>query len=579
MFLRNFDGDQMIRGIQKTITKIPWKRVRQIVTTGLAFHMFCLSAIAGSVTILLEPDQVPAQQHQLTDHQAVDSLAGETLPTGAGEGEMLPSPRSDSEAPMPEAIEGMPVSSAARTSGFCAEDEYFLLYGNNHHIGIYGSDGTKQGEFVAYSDIRPLTIGTDAIISLLYNGEVVGFSTRTMEPIVSFPENAAFLIPCEDTLLTVETFSGTISLYNSAGTCFYQNTLTDVPLSGERPGGCFMKLDSGYLIGVRFDEVIRWIFVEGQTFQTRELNSSVFRSIEPGWGLYSFGDWLITTKWLDGETVGTVYDLDGNVILEHVDGIVTEECKRYEKLMRHYAGSDKAVYLLKNREDGLTNVFGPSLVLKGSLDLTETDSSFYMTCRNGILEGLPADELGGRICDGFFEYESSPQRMMDNHHYAPYAVLENGYLLYMDGHPVFIPEPEDGSRQEALQIESVNSWYYVSRENGTRVIRRISDGSVFPEEGSVFPDNAVICLSGDSVCVRWLSYVPEYSYQYYAPDDDSIFRFYGPEGNQTWEATGTEIWFEPWRNGYFHIYRGVYEGFCDRYGNWAFRVFRSSLSE
>lgn len=428
----------------------------------------------------------------------------------------------------------------------CDEDEYLLFYENNQHIMAFDSDGQYVTEFLDYSEATPQSVSKDSLIVSERDGETVVFSFKTLQEVFSCPSGEYSFMCTGKAVMAIERPTGTFSIYNTDGDVLYHSDVS-VNRSTEW-NDCniqFYELASGYLCGLEIAG--RSLVVQvGNDGSSRLVTDPFIKEIVFDWNSYVFGDLIIRNEWNDDTgRIGTAYDLDGNLVMDNICNMVNDEETRYED---YQSWNDNLTFVIRREENGTYTIYDRSLNAVGTVTKEKAESIHRSV--NGRVPGGFCEELQGTV-EGFVPLNSGIfMSIVPETIHAPYTETENEYVILCgDGTLLHVP------KHAGEQLYSAGTGYFVyTTETGDFRIRRADDGSIFPSDDAVFDSEKMIFQSESGLAVfNW---------------EDGC-TFYDLDGNVTY--TSETAWVEPWKNGYFYMRRGIYNGYVDINGKWIMR--------
>lgn len=429
----------------------------------------------------------------------------------------------------------------------CDDDEYILFYENNQHIAVFDSDGSYVTEFLDYSEATPNSVSKDSLILSERDGQISIFSFKTLQEVFSGPSEDYYVVSTGKAAIAAENTTGIFSVYNTDGDILYHS---DIALcrSADEYGQMmirFYELSSGYLCGVQIGG--RSLVVQvGNDGSSRLITNPFIKQNVLDLNSYVFGDLLIVCEWNDDTgRIGTAYDMDGNVVMDNIRELIKDERSRFED---YQFWDENLTFVIREEEDGTFAIYDRSLDIVGTVTKEEADTIY--NSMNGKVKGGYCAQLQG-IVKGFVPFNSGRfMSIVPETLYAPYTETDEEYvILGEDGTLLHAP------KYPGEKLSSAGTALFVY-ETGTGEfrVRRADDGSIFPSNDVLFDPEKSIYLSetGLAVC-NW----------------GEGCTFYDLDGNMTY--TSETAWVEPWKNGYFFMRRGIYNGYVDINGKWVMR--------
>lgn len=441
------------------------------------------------------------------------------------------------------------LSAGADFPPICSEDEYVLLPSGNNHAEIYDSLGNCKGRCRVYLD-NAATIKKDSVIEYVSDDTWQVFSMAELKTILELPSEEYSVETCGDVCLTINRNTGKFRLYDCRGDLIY--------ISNEREwaegeyDGQILGLDNGYLMCIfRSGETGRipsigpvWVSKDGQSNKVITARSLIEGFAD--WSIQSFGDYVFIydSDWMEG----TVYDLDGNVLLDQLFNCLAPYTEDKWNYSSHYFIQAAAAL---QRADGMYIAYNTKLQ---EISMFPAEDEDFPDCgyAGGFLQGAAYEQLGGRVCEGFLLYQDRT--------WQPYAKTEKGYLVYADG------------QQMELPLESwQNPWYFnesyitasyngdsdyieylIDRKTG-KVLQEICSDD---EGGGSFELGEDFCIA---TRIKWED--DTYSSTLSILDENQEICYSQDNGGAS-----------TWKNGYIVLRRGIYYGLADREGNWIIRT-------
>ena len=436
----------------------------------------------------------------------------------------------------------------------CDEDEYLLFYENNQRIMAFDSDGEYVAEFRDYTEASPQSVSKDSLVVSECDGQTSIFSFKTLCEVFSCASDAYSFMSTGRAVMAMERATGAFSVYNVDGDVLYHS---DVAVRGSAdayaPNICFYEITSGYLCGVESGG--RGLVVQvGNDGSSRLITDPFIKENILDWNSYVFGDLLIVTEWDEdrGQT-GAAYDLDGNLVMDNIRDLIRDEGSRFEDY-QHWESN--LTFVTRKEENGTYTIYDRDLNAVGNVTKEKADAIYRSV--DGKVPGGWCQELDG-IVEGFVPLNSGFfMSIVPETRFTPYAEKEDEYvILGEDGDLLHAP------KYPGEKLYSAGTGYFVYKtDTGGFRIRRADDGSIFPSEDAVFDPEKTILQSEAGIAVyEW----------------GEGCAFYDLEGNLTY--TSETAWVEPWKNGYFFMQRGIYQGYVDINGKWVMRRMLSWQTE
>lgn len=431
----------------------------------------------------------------------------------------------------------------------CDEDEYVLMPAGSNYAEIYDSNGNCMGRCRAYLDVAA-TIKKDYVVAYTSGDIWQVYSLAELKNILELSAEEYSVETCEDVCLAINQNTGKFSLYDCSGNLLF--------VSNEREweegkyGGQILGLDNGYLMCIFKDEETGripaigpvWVSKDGQS--NKVITAPCLIEGFADWAIQGFGDYVFI---YDSDRMeGTVYDLDGNVLLDRLFNCLAPYIE--DKWYYGYNYFIPAAVVLQ-KADGMYIAYDTKLQEIAMFPMEDEgfpDSGYA----GGFLQGAAYEQLGGRVCEGFMRYQDRT--------WHPYVKTEKGYLVYVDGQQTEIPLESwqnpwyfnETYVTAAYNGDSSYEEYLVDRKTG-EVLREIHWDDVSGGSFELGEDFCIVTEMNweDDIYSSFVSILDENQEVCYSQDNGSA-------------AT--------WKNGYITLRRGIYYGIADREGNWIVRT-------
>lgn len=441
------------------------------------------------------------------------------------------------------------LDSGADFRPICDEDEYVLIPSGSNRGEIYDSQGNCKGGCRAYM-YNAATIKKDSVVGYMSGDTWQVFSMAELKNILELSSEEYSVETCEDVCLTINRNTGKLSLYDCRGNVMY--TSNESEWAEGKYDGRILGLDSGYLMCTfKSEETGRipsigpvWVSKDGQSNKVITARSLIEGFTD--WSIQSFGDYVFVYD--SNRMEGTVYDLEGNVLLDQLFNCLAPYTD--DKWYYDYNYYIPAAVVLK-KADGMYIAYDTKLQ---EISMFPAEDDGFPDCgyAGGFLQGAAYEQLGGRVCEGFMRYRDKT--------WHPYTKTEKGYLVYVDGQQMEIAlEPwqnpwyfNDSYITAVYNGNSSYEEYLVDRKTGA-VLQEICWDDV---SGGSFELGEDFCIVSKMKCEDDI-----YSNSFSILDKNQEICYSQDNGSA---AT--------WKNGYITLKRGIYYGIADREGNWIVRT-------
>lgn len=451
--------------------------------------------------------------------------------------------------------------SASDMAPICDEDEYVLLDVGNNYAEIYDSQGNYVSECRAYMDhvYEACIVKKDSVLAYNDGGTWCIFSMAELDNVLKIDGEKYSLQYSGNRFLVTDQYTGNFCLYDVHGNMLYSYSpegeaepLQNAETNGEEGGwqGRILALDHGYVIGAcNFADDSSasakgpvWVSKDGQ--ESREITDTYLVSAFAEWSMQAFGDYFLIYDWLSDE--GSVYDLDGNLLLEQIDAFFSPYSE-YDWISMYSSDGSERVALVLQCEDGMCLAYNTQL--QECAMLPEPESGVW-DCgyASGFIKGVSYEQLEGNVCAGFVRYNTKI--------WCPYAETEDGWLVYADGELIAVPS-EAGQDLISLNEAYVLMGYSQEDSYIERLIDRKTGETVLE---SFWDANGGISMElGADYCI-----VTEIKAD--GEENQTAFTIRDDQNQICCSAQKASA--RVWRNGYILLNRGIYHGIADRNGNW-----------
>ena len=437
---------------------------------------------------------------------------------------------------------------------YLPEDRYLLVSEGNQYA-LYDQNGKERIRMGGYNEIPGAAmIRDDTFLDGVNDSQYILFSTRIMEPVVTFPmEGYQYRIGKEYALLA-ENETGLVRVYDLEGRLVSSFT----PDIGKGAYGWGIELmdltDSLFLCfsdyGTDDWEAFRMDKASGEV--TRLSNPALEMDMKNGALLMPFGNHLVYADSWDAREA-KVIDPDGSVLLDHVDRILSRQNAAGVFSYEYSSYWDNTVSYVEQVENGMRCVYGPELSVVGTyLPSGEEEEGLFSYCYEPYIVGMPYEELAGLPCTGYAQVSSEGMR--------PMAETEGGAYIRVYGETIFLP------LEEGESIYQMNEAYYMTQVQNDGMpqnqIRRIDTGEVISRETDEEECYRYYGLGRTSLLIQDSIYTDE--------EYRTTSSIYDSTGKCTY--TTEKGYLMPWYGDLWYLRRGIYTGICDQEGNWVFRT-------